>query len=409
MAHEVPPYTSTRLTAHIGLVLSAMLAALFASGGFFFLFTFNYDLPPWFVPVRFLHFYVGLASIPFLVAKYGTTSVRLFGYYARVPRFKASGPPALVPRVLSPLLAFDFFVLYFSGLYMLFHYYYTVANIWPFDAKPVQVHLWASIIGAPLITIHLLWHLAAAYRATPARVAVVPAKLAPFQEQRGGRITRRVALTGLGALGAALALGFQNTALRSWEAKGLFIGRIPEEEKGGPGEFPVEVLFGKADPVDIASYRLEVAGEVDKPLSLTYEELLAIPAHQFRVRLSCVSGWTERPVWRGPLVTDVLALAKERSGTKSVAFQAIKNDDGQQYGFTWHRRRLSDDRAILATHVNGAPLSANHGFPVRLIVPGYPGQNMVKQIQRIVVRADDEEFRPDFRLVSKGTPEEVSA
>ena len=409
MAHEVPPYTSTRLTAHVGLVLSLMLAALFASGAFFFLFTFNYDVPPWFVPVRFLHFYVGLASIPFLIAKYGTTSVRLLGYYARVPRFKKAGPPQLIPRLLSPLLALDFFVLYFSGLYMLFHYYYTVTNIWPFDAKPVQVHLWASIIGAPLITIHLLWHLAAAYGATPARTVPVPEKLTPYEEQRSGRITRRVALTGLGAVGAALALGFQNTALRSWEAKGLFIGRIPEEEKGGPGDFPVETLFGKADNVDIANYRLEVGGEVDNPLSLTYDELLAIPAQEFRVRIACVSGWTQRPVWRGPRVTDVLALARERGGTQSVAFQAIKNEGGQQYGFTWHRRRLNDSRAILATHVNGAPLSTNHGFPVRLIVPGYPGQNMVKQIQRIDVRGNDEEFKPDFQIVSAGTPEEANA
>ncbi|MEP7216207.1 MAG: molybdopterin-dependent oxidoreductase, partial [Anaerolineaceae bacterium] len=175
------------------------------------------------------------------------------------------------------------------------------------------------------------------------------------------------------------------------------------------GDFPVETLFGRADSVDLASYRLEVAGEVENPLSLTYEELLALPAQQFRVRIACVSGWTQRPTWRGPLVADVLALAGERSGARSVAFQAIKNERGQQYGFTWHRRRLNDDRAILATHVNGAPLSTNHGFPVRLIVPGYPGQNMVKQIERIFVRGDDEEFRPDFRLVNARTPEEATA
>jgi DMSO/TMAO reductase YedYZ molybdopterin-dependent catalytic subunit len=377
-----------------------MLALLFLSGGGFFLYTFNYDAPPWFVPVRLLHFYVGLASIPFLVAKYGTTSVRFFGYYARAPRFKAAGPPAVIPRVLSPLLAADFFVLYFSGLYMLFHYYYTVTNIWPFDAKPVQVHLWSALIGAPLIAIHLLWHLAAAYRATPARrVAVVP-ELAPFEESARGRMSRRAALAGLGALGASLALGFQNTALRSWEAKGLFIGRIPDEEKGGPGDFPVETLFGKTDNVDLASYRLEVVGEVDNPLSLSYEQLLALPAHEYRIRISCVSGWTERPTWRGPRLRDLLALAGERPGAGSVGFQAIRNEAGQQYGFTWHRRRLNDDRAILATHVNGAPLSTNHGFPVRLILPGYPGQNMVKQVERIFVRGDAGEFDPDFRVVA---------
>ena len=48
--------------------------------------------------------------------------------------------------------------------------------------------------------------------------------------------------------------------------------------------------------------------------------------------------------------------------------------------------------------MNGAVLSENHGFPVRLIVPGYPGENMVKQIDRIFVRGDAEDFNPDFRV-----------
>ena len=144
MSGNVPPYSSTRLTAHIGLVLTVMLALMFASGAFFFLYVFNFNVPPWFTAVRVVHFYTGLASIPFLLAKYGTTSFRLAGYYLRVPRFRAAGPPSLVPRLLSPLLAADFFVLYFSGLYMLFHYYYTTANIWPFEAKPVQLHLAAA-------------------------------------------------------------------------------------------------------------------------------------------------------------------------------------------------------------------------------------------------------------------------
>ena len=90
---------------------------------------------------------------------------------------------------------------------------------------------------------------------------------------------------------------------------------------------------------------------------------------------------------------DVLALAKERAGTKSVAFHSLSN-----YGFTWHRGRLNDDKAILATHVNGAPLSENHGFPVRLMVPGYPGQNMVKQIDRITVRKEGQGLDVDFQL-----------
>jgi hypothetical protein len=64
-----------------------------------------------------------------------------------VPRFKAAGQPSLIPRILSPLAAASFFVLYFNGLYMLFHCYSTVTNIWPLDFKPVQRPLWAADSG----------------------------------------------------------------------------------------------------------------------------------------------------------------------------------------------------------------------------------------------------------------------
>jgi DMSO/TMAO reductase YedYZ molybdopterin-dependent catalytic subunit len=405
MSHEVPPYSSTRLTAALGLVLAVMLAGMFASGSFFYLFVFNYDVPPWFTAVRFVHFYVGLASIPFLLAKYGSTLIRFGGYYLRVPRFKAAGPPAAIPRLLSPLLAADFFVLYFSGLYMLFHYYYTTTNIWPLDAKPVQVHLWAAMIGAPLLTIHLAWHLAAAWRATGATPArQVPPEQTPYRESPRGAMTRRTLLGGIAVSGAAIALAFQNTGARSLKVANLFIGHIPEEERGGPGNFPVETLFGRQDPVDLANYRLAVEGEVESTLSLSYEDLLALPAYEHRIRISCVSGWTEVPTWRGPRVVDVLALARERQGTASVSFHSLSG-----YGLTWHRHRLNDPKALLATHVNGAPLSTYHGSPVRLIVPGYPGQNMVKQIDRIFVRNDKESFHPDFKIVSRPTDGEETA
>ena len=80
---------------------------------------------------------------------------------------------------------------------------------------------------------------------------------------------------------------------------------------------------------------------------------------------------------------------------KTVYFNSVSG-----YSLGWHRHRLDGDNAILATHVNGAPLSNNHGFPVRLIVPGYPGQNMVKQIDHIYVGEDEQKIDPDFKLTS---------
>jgi hypothetical protein len=381
---------TTLVTMQLGVCLLALLTLLFLSGGLFYLYSFNYDLGPYFTATRAIHFYVGLMSIPFLLAKYAATVARFVGYYLRVPTFRSAGPPTRVARLLSPLLALDFFVLYFSGLYMLFHYYYTVTNIPPFDLKPVQLHLWSAIIAVPLIAAHLGSHLfETAYGLANTRRQGVHLEASTAAENN---LTRRAFLGTVLAGGLGLAFSFQNTRLVNHEVGGLFIGRIPQEERGGPGDFPVEVLFGK-ESIDIMAWRLRIGGDVETPVELTYDQLLQLPAVTHEIRLSCVSGWTAVPSWRGPRVRDVLSLARPHPRARSVHFHSASD-----YQFNWHVAPLRGDRALLATHVNGAPLSENHGFPVRLIVPGYPGQNMVKQIDEITVSLAKEPFDPDFRL-----------
>jgi DMSO/TMAO reductase YedYZ molybdopterin-dependent catalytic subunit len=205
-------------------------------------------------------------------------------------------------------------------------------------------------------------------------------------------LTRRTFIGTVLAGGLGLAFGFQNTRLVNQEVSGLFIGRIPEDERGGPGDFPVEVLFGK-EPIDISSWRLRIVGDVETPVELTYAQILQMPAVTGEIRLSCVSGWTAVPTWTGPRVRDVIALARPDPKARSLHFHSASN-----YRFNWHAAPLRGDKALLATHVNGAPLSENHGFPLRLIVPGYPGQNMVKQIDEITVSLAKEPFDPDFKL-----------
>ncbi|MGD9891109.1 MAG: molybdopterin-dependent oxidoreductase [Dehalococcoidia bacterium] len=382
--------SSTLVTMQLGLALAVLLGLMFFSGGLFYLYHFNYNIGPYFTVTRVIHFYVGLASIPFLAAKYASTGYRFAGYYLRLPRFTRASPPRLVPRITSPLLALDFFVLYFSGLYMLFHSYYTVTNIPPLEFKPVQVHLWAAIVAVPLLAVHLGWHLLETIRGLRDQRRSLPAE-SPQATARQA-LTRRAFMGTVLLGGIGVSLAFQNTRLANAEVRGLFIGRIPAEERGGPGDFPVEWLFGKED-VDTAAWRLMVEGAVSRPLVLTYDELLALPAVTKRIRLSCVSGWTANATWTGVRLRDVLALAIADPASRAINFHSVSG-----YAFTWHANRLGDD-AILATHVNGAPLSTNHGFPVRLIVPGYPGQNMVKQLDRITVRLEPEQFDPDFKLI----------
>lgn len=386
--HSGRPFASTLVTMQLGVALTALLSLLFLSGGLFYLFTYDYNIGPYFTATWAVHFYAGLASIPFLVAKYGSTGFRFLGYYLRLPRFVAAGPPALLPRITSPLLALDFFVLYFSGLYMLFHYYYTVTNIPPFNLQPSVLHTWSAVAAVPLLAVHLGSHLVETARTLYQRRAELPgAPVEPAQVAMG----RRGFLAGVVLGGLGLSYGFVHTGLVNRNFRGLYIGRIPVEERGGPGAFPVETLFGK-EQVDGASWRLTLEGSDGQARVLTYNELLALPTVTRRIRLSCVSGWTAVPEWTGPRVRDVLVLAGAGQ-VRSVYFESASG-----YGVTWRQGPILKSDALLATHVNGAPLSGNHGYPVRLIVPGYPGRRMVKQLVRIALSAEEKLVEPNLHL-----------
>lgn len=381
--------SSAVLATQFGGALTLLLGLQFLSASAFFLYVFKLDIGPYFTATRFVHFYAGLASIPYIAGHLLAAGVRFSGYYLRAERYHALGPPPWPRRLLGPLLAVDFAVLYGSGLYMLFHVYYDTTNIPPFELFPVQTHLWASIIAVPLVSAHIGLHLVDVLRGirrTPPAERALPVNgQAAVMQRRAffGAVT-------LGALG--LSFGLQNTGLQRG-AGIFFISRRPPGEDEGPGAFPTETLFGVEPAVDTQTWRLVLDGEVPAPVSLTYDDLLSLPAVEREIRLSCVSGWTANATWRGPLVRDVLAIAAAGGEPSGVRFESVTD-----YRVTWARHRVEDDSAMLATHVNGAPLSAYHGFPLRLIVPGYPGQDMVKQLRRITIVANEPSFDPTFEL-----------
>jgi len=80
------PYSEVQLlTAQIGAILAVLLALQFLSGALFYLYAFYYDAPPWFTFTRLLHFYVGVAIIPFVLVKYGATAQHILGLEMVLP------------------------------------------------------------------------------------------------------------------------------------------------------------------------------------------------------------------------------------------------------------------------------------------------------------------------------------
>ena len=126
--------------------------------------------------------------------------------------------------------------------------------------------------------------------------------------------------------------------------------------------------------VDIATWRLTVAGMVDRPFSLSYDELAGLPQVEADVTLCCVSNevggrlvGTAR--WQGVLLRDLL----ERAGVQPGASQIVgRSVDGFTAGFP--TSVLGDGRsALVALGMAGEPLPLRHGFPARLVVPGLYG------------------------------------
>ncbi|MHC1559002.1 molybdopterin-dependent oxidoreductase [Actinomycetospora sp. C-140] len=164
---------------------------------------------------------------------------------------------------------------------------------------------------------------------------------------------------------------------------------------------PVDALyvighFGIAH-VSAEGWRLRVDGRVDRPLELGVDDLRALPSRTVHAVLECF-GNPLRPdeptrragnvVWRGAPVAAVLDLAGASDGSVLVA----QGHDRGIFDDTPCTEYLKDlpldvvrERGILAYEMNGEPLTAEHGHPVRLFVPGYFGTNNVKWLRSLTV------------------------
>jgi DMSO/TMAO reductase YedYZ molybdopterin-dependent catalytic subunit len=126
--------------------------------------------------------------------------------------------------------------------------------------------------------------------------------------------------------------------------------------------------------VDVATWRLKVGGMVDRPFSLTYDDLAALPQVEADITLCCVSNEVGGKLigtarWQGVPLRDLL----ERAGVQPGASQLVgRSVDGFTVGFP--TSVLDDGRqALVALGMAGEPLPLRHGFPARLVVPGLYG------------------------------------
>jgi DMSO/TMAO reductase YedYZ molybdopterin-dependent catalytic subunit len=144
--------------------------------------------------------------------------------------------------------------------------------------------------------------------------------------------------------------------------------------------------------VDPAGWRLEIDGLVRTPLTLGLEELRARPAVEVAVTMECAGNGrahVEPHVVSQPWLLEEAGLT---DGAVDVLFtgldRGVEGGEEQAYARSVPVEELLGGDALLAYEVNGVPLPPQHGFPLRLVVPGWYGMASVKWLARISVLAE---------------------
>ncbi len=146
------------------------------------------------------------------------------------------------------------------------------------------------------------------------------------------------------------------------------------------GGWRIYTISGRMPTFDPATWRLRIGGLVDQPVSLTYDELRALPRVEQVSNFHCVTGWSVNNVrWGGVRIHDVLAAAKPRLSAHALEFVSME----VPYTDYLTLKQASLPDAMLAYEMDGKPLPREHGAPVRLIIPEMYGYKNVKWLAGI--------------------------
>jgi DMSO/TMAO reductase YedYZ molybdopterin-dependent catalytic subunit len=148
------------------------------------------------------------------------------------------------------------------------------------------------------------------------------------------------------------------------------------------GGWRIYTISGNMPVFDPASWRLKIGGLVEQPVSLSYDELRALPHVEQVSTFHCVTGWTVNNVhWGGVRIGDVLDRARPKASGHALRFVSMEVPYVDY--LTMPQAALRD--VMLAYEMDGKPLPQEHGAPVRLIIPEMYGYKNVKWLQGIDV------------------------
>jgi DMSO/TMAO reductase YedYZ molybdopterin-dependent catalytic subunit len=177
---------------------------------------------------------------------------------------------------------------------------------------------------------------------------------------------------------------FRSKAEQKLVERGLDPARLP------PGQYLTEkwpVLHAGSVPnTDLATWDFEVFGEVERPLRLSWGELQELPSTEITIDIHCVTRWSRFDTsFRGVHWHDLAQLVEPRPNARFVVAHA-------EQGFSSNvpLEAIEDESALIAYEADGEPLTPEHGWPLRLVVPSRYFWKSAKWLRGLELRTTDQ-------------------
>jgi DMSO/TMAO reductase YedYZ molybdopterin-dependent catalytic subunit len=349
----------------------------------FFLFSWPTD-PAWLY--RFdqgIHVTLGLALVPFVVAKLWSVLPKLFSW----------------PPVRSPAHALERMSLVMIVGGVLFEFVTGILNIQNYYVFPFSfytAHLYGAWVFIAALVVHVILkfpRMRAGLRSRSMRreLRTPLAETRPEEPDSAGlraadpaapTISRRGMLAAVGGAALTLAGLAVGQSIGGWTRHTALLG--PRGlSAADSGTLPVNrtaASIGLTDADIGQAYRLVLVGT--RTVSLTREQVMTLPQRTVVLPLACVEGWSYSASWTGVQLAELARLA----GIPKPASALVESI---QRGGSFRKAALSaaqvnDTRSLLALCINGADLSRDHGYPARTIVPDAPGVHNTKWVNKII-------------------------
>ena len=400
------PIRGPWLTSVLGLILLAGIVVMFVTGllsyaaynpdlsgindqtpgkGWLGFYLFSWPThPEWLYRVnQGAHVIVGLALVPFLLAKLWSVLPRLFEW-----------PPVRNPA--HALERLSLFLLVGGGVFEFATGIINIQQWYVFPGSFYTLHFYGAWVFVAAFVVHACLKTPTVIRALRSRrlmrelrtdtahtrpepadagSLVSPAPAAPTISRRGA-----LAFAGAGSLLlVALSIGqsvggpLRRTALLA-----------PHGQETGDFQINVTAAEGGITAAHTgADWRLTLVGPgPGTPVTLTRAQLLAMPQHTAALSINCVEGWSSGDqAWTGVPLRDLARLAGVQHPA-SLLVESLQRRGGFRRSVL-SAGQVMDPDSLLALRVNGADLSPDHGYPARVLVPAGPGVHNTKWVARL--------------------------